>query len=110
MSDTVVWIGVKFQIAPRLVTASIPEEKLKELLNLVEEMLWHNVVSITDPRSFAGKDIGFWAAMLQVRGDGILPTSVRLRGLARVADARRRRRHGAARAAAAVGRSSLFDG
>ena len=55
LGHTVTWIGVEFAIQPWELTLSIPLEKLQDLDRLISEMLLHNVISIRDLRSFAGK-------------------------------------------------------
>ena len=53
--STVVWIGVLYNISPRTVTVTIPEEKLQELIAIINRMLSRNVVPEKELRSFAGK-------------------------------------------------------
>ena len=55
MGALVSWIGVDLRIQPLAVEASIPEEKLKSLLAIIQGMASSNVLPVKELRSFAGK-------------------------------------------------------
>jgi hypothetical protein len=76
-SSSVVWIGVGLSISSRRLVATIPEDKLRDILQLVEDMLACNVVAEKKVRTLAGKSMSiaslivvwrpflapFWAAL-----------------------------------------------
>ena len=55
LGSMVNWIGATFSIAGRVVTATIQQQRLDELLQLAEAMLLTNVVTVKQLRSFTGK-------------------------------------------------------
>ena len=56
-TSSVVWIGVGLPISSRRLAATIPEDKLRYILQLVEDMLACNVVAEKKVRTLAGKSI-----------------------------------------------------
>ena len=54
-SPDVVWIGVRLKINERRIEATIPAEKIKELLELIASILSRNMIPLKELRTFAGK-------------------------------------------------------
>ena len=55
LSDQVIWIGVEIRVAAWDVHASIPLQKLQDLLSIIETMETRNVILVKELHSFAGK-------------------------------------------------------
>ena len=55
MAPALVWVGVRFAVAPERVRVEVPESKVLELLSLIEETLGSNVVSKKSLRTLIGK-------------------------------------------------------
>ena len=53
------WIGLNLSVRPRVVHLTIAEARVKELRDLAEEALLHNLVSKKWLKSFAGKASSF---------------------------------------------------
>ena len=78
------WIGLNLSVRPRVVHLTITEARVKELRDLAEEALLHNLVSKKWLKSFAGKASSFasilifwrpflrsiWTAIYAVTSDG----------------------------------------
>ena len=78
------WIGLNLSVRPRVVHLTITEARVKELRDLADEALLHNLVSKKWLKSFAGKTSSFasilifwrpflhsiWAAIYAVPSDG----------------------------------------
>ena len=78
------WIGLNLSVRPRVVHLAIAEARVKELRDLAEEALLHNLVSKKWLKSFAGKASSFasilcfwrpflrsiWTAIYAVPSDG----------------------------------------
>ena len=78
------WIGLNLSVRPRVVHLTITEARVKELHDLADEALLHNLVSKKWLKSFAGKASSFasilifwrpflrsiWAAIYAVTSDG----------------------------------------
>ena len=58
-TTTVTWIGGLIEVKPHEVIVSIPREKIEDLLEIVNEMLGRNVVSVRAVRQLAGKSNHF---------------------------------------------------
>ena len=69
-SQKLVWIGVELGVCAERIVARIPAEKAAELLELIEQHLSKNVLSIKEVRSIAGKAMNiasliyFWRPFL----------------------------------------------
>ena len=54
-SPDLVWIGVRLIVTERRIEATIPAEKIKELLKLIDGILSRNMIPLKELRTFAGK-------------------------------------------------------
>ena len=55
LSSEVAWIGITLSISPLQVIASVPPEKLEEIIKIINSLLNSNVAPIRVVRSLAGK-------------------------------------------------------
>ena len=66
-SYSVVWIGVGLTVYNRRVEATVPEEKVADILALVVDMLSHNVVAEKKVRTLAGKSMNIASLIAVLR-------------------------------------------
>ena len=51
------WIGIGLSVSSRRMVAAIPDDKLQDILQLVEDMLACNVVAEKNVRTLAGQSM-----------------------------------------------------